>query len=685
MELSETCKYKFTGEQTKCSQPNYQNEKFCIFHFDNVEQKKQDFTIAFENYIMRCEENVFMERYDFRGFVFPEISFKGKEFYKIVDFSSSKFVENTFFEKSQFNEAAVFRDCVFSRFAWFHLCKFYGNAVFNGCKFSGNVDFGESIFSYYAHFFDIEFLGNSTFYKCAFKGIANFSQSKFINDVDFSQATFWGYSSFNNACFLNRVDFFQANFNEEIKMNESHFTFMKNLKASGINFENSVLESAHLWKIDKLEDYSFKNSFLLSISFANKRFINCNFTGALFDAVHTRGWQPDDKTLKNTKYIYTNYSKDEDGNLTVDPESRVPADGNFGEGEHKDFTIAHYLREPIKWSFALKLPLEIRTGITNYIQFFKDFVRITLGVEVEIRSKKEGGRIRVEFEAENEDDKKVLKGSFVEFMRKVFEDTENLNLEIRGGTAKVEEIEKLQFKMENNIKNLQMELKLEKYLNLSLKEDKSDFKEQNKLLARVIESIEQKSLPEKTTSEKCDVNTFALFADLAGFSKATAEDESIHKIIQDFFLKERDEIEPKDGVEEVKSNGDDIIAFGLDGMSLVWVAEDLINDFQKLKRDFQDFPIKGFRVVLGYGTCTRQKVGDKISFSGNPIIDTARVDQPMKRYIQENNEDLNQIWCTEDFKDEMTRRGEKRISFEELPEMDLAKGYEKKFKLFRVK
>ncbi|MGN7610690.1 hypothetical protein ACQZV8_01245 [Magnetococcales bacterium HHB-1] len=123
-----------------------------------------------------------------------------------------------------------------------------------------------------------------------------------------------------------------------------------------------------------LEKCDFRDAFLISLSLAEKKLIDCDFTGAVFDAVQTRGWEPDEATLKNTKYIYTNFKKKkvvENGRESVvyekDKNSRVPAgDGVFGEGDYQDFRLDDYLKEPYTWSFAQKFPDEIRSSVVNY-------------------------------------------------------------------------------------------------------------------------------------------------------------------------------------------------------------------------------------------------------------------------------------------------------------------------------
>ncbi|HMH42397.1 MAG TPA: hypothetical protein VK557_02850, partial [Pyrinomonadaceae bacterium] len=134
--------------------------------------------------------------------------------------------------------------------------------------------------------------------------------------------------------------------------------------------------------------------------------------------------------------------------------------------------------------------------------------------------------------------------------------------------------------------------------------------------------------------------------------------------------------------EAVKLEGDSIKVFFRDGLKLIWIVKRLLHDFERLKYD-QPTTIKGFRVVLGYGTGYREQRGDDVDYSGNFIVETCRVDKPMKKYIDEHNENPNQVWCTEAFQGEVYGK-HSNLVFEELPPVDLDKGYGAAARLFRV-
>ena len=216
---------------------------------------------------------------------------------------------------------------------------------------------------------------------------------------------------------------------------KASFDYLKDLetnKTNLLNFSGAILEESHFYDILKLENIGFQGAFLLSLSLAEKRIINCDFTGATFDAVRTRGWKPDQQTIDNTKYIYTDYTVetvlDENGkerkvHKAVD-DSRVPADGFFGEGDNKDFTIEDFLFEPYIWSRSIHIPTELQSEFKNYILFFQEFIYATEGIQIEIVIRKEGKRLRIEFHTSNLEEKKSIESHFKSYMLRINEENQ---------------------------------------------------------------------------------------------------------------------------------------------------------------------------------------------------------------------------------------------------------------------
>lgn len=219
----------------------------------------------------------------------------------------------------------------------------------------------------------------------------------------------------------------------------------------------------------------------MSVNLSGKQLRDCDFTGAVFRSVLTVGWRLDGKTLTNTKFIYTDYRTQEhigeDGRKyrTYEPvpDSRVPAEGEFGVGEHAAFNLATYLREPVKVNMALSVPPILRTAVSNYLQLFGDFVKVTQGIPVELRTRLEGTKLRVEFLASTEEDLGAIRESFREYQEASSLDFDQLKLKIRfaTGVGKLEQ-ELFLMKLESQLNQLRTELTYTKALLTKSEENK---------------------------------------------------------------------------------------------------------------------------------------------------------------------------------------------------------------------
>ncbi|MBN2714369.1 MAG: hypothetical protein JXX14_00865 [Deltaproteobacteria bacterium] len=101
-----TCAYK------DCPHPIWRDEH-CIFHHEDVAAKKDEFDVAFKRYFDACNEDDEIKKYNFRGFVFPDVSFSHWEFLKHANFSKSQFSGVADFTDSQFSGSAFFNWAVF--------------------------------------------------------------------------------------------------------------------------------------------------------------------------------------------------------------------------------------------------------------------------------------------------------------------------------------------------------------------------------------------------------------------------------------------------------------------------------------------------------------------------------------------------------------------------------------------
>lgn len=458
---------KTNGRKTPCPHSTVGNGKFCIFHSPNVRDKSAAFDAALKDLLATAQASAQPVDLDFKGFVFPRADFRKHVFRGIADFRGAVFAGDV-----------DFRGACFLQQADFHTTEFRGNAGFFAVVFTSNARFLGTIFHGRAIFNGSKFRKSTAFHGCKFEDFASwqagkfdqpivFQSNEFYKDADFRQAVFFCGVDFYQTLFRRRTDFEGTRFHGEVLFTETHIEFLKKLSCRHANMDGAVLHTAQIWENDWLSHYSFRNAFLISVNLAGKEITDCDFTGAVFKAVLTIGWKPDRQTLLKTKFIYTDYRTTEvqtpDGSKRriYSPvlESRVPAEGNFGEGEHLNFTIADYLREPVRLNIALNVPPLLRSAVTNYLQLFTDFLKVTQGIPIELRTRLEGTKLRVEFLAQTEEDLVIVRESFAEYQRntgKSFDELK-LNISFRKETSPLER-ELFLMKMENQINLLRTEL-----------------------------------------------------------------------------------------------------------------------------------------------------------------------------------------------------------------------------------
>ena len=676
----------------KCGRPSLPGDARgdCIFH--SREALKPGFIMAFRDVVQETNESPEITLLDLNGCVFPPIKITGLTFKKHVILTNSLFTSNTVISKctfagsllltgSTFAESVLFRQVHFLKKAKLMKCTFQ-RASFSDCTFQ-RVLFTRSNFNDVAHFSGIKF-----------QGTAEFRLTRFLSDAYFRANRFLDMAMFYGSVFRGRLDFRWSIFVNELEMDGCTIGLLKNVDAPKMSFDNATFEAAPFWKTSKLERYSFRESFLFSMNLANKEIVDCDFTGAVFKAVLTQGWKPDMRTIKNTHYIYTDYEIVQTQDVNNDTvreykrleESRVPAEGVFGQGEHLHFTIADYLKEPLKWSLALNVPAQFRTAVLNYIQFFTDFMKVTEGVSLEIRTRQEGSKLRVEFMTDTEDDKELVQARFEEYRENTTKEFTALDVRFNSDASPVEK-ELFKIRYEHTINSLKTELSYTQRL-LQKEEEKNALQERYSSLLREASVFSREParllMPAgEPTLQRSQTPIFFLTADLKDYSTATRENNRLYPQIQAFLFDQKERIQRDPVCDAVKLEGDAIKVFCRDGVKLVWIAKRLISDFENRKYD-QPSPIKGFRIVLGYGTAFREQRGNEVDYSGDPIVETCRVDQPMKRYIEEHKEEPTQVWSTEAFQTQLLGK-HSNVVFEELPPMDLDKEYQSGVRLFRVK
>ncbi|MGN7613881.1 pentapeptide repeat-containing protein, partial [Magnetococcales bacterium HHB-1] len=601
-----------------------------------------------------------------------------------ADFRSSQFSGYADFRSSQFSGYADFRSSQFSGYADFRSSQFSGYADFSESQFSGSADFISSQFSGSADFISSQFSGDADFRSSQFSGYADFSESQFLKSAHFSLSVFDKTADFKKVIFKDRLELDQAKFHDEVIFEASHQAFIKNVQGKNLNFKGAILEAAHLWEITVLEKCDFRDAFLISLSLAEKNLIDCNFTGAVFDAVQTRGWKPDDATLNNTKYIYTNYTKEdvfEEGREVTlykrDEDSRVPAgEGVFGEGDYQGFRLDDYLKEPYKWSFAQKFPPIMRSSIINYINLFPDFMRLFKDVNVDVATKKEGEYIRFEFQAKTLKDKKRVRKPLEEFLMMLKTGEVNLSPEADAHDGMEQKFYIL--KLEHEISNLRSQLKYTEFLLESEKEKgilKKQIIEEKETRLQEFKSLIQDPRRMLTEKKPHNKNIYIMNADIAGYSRLPKE--YIDKHVPEFMAKQIRFIrEALASRQDDKEAGDGLLAFFESGEDALDAARRFIRDLEDLQ--YQCPSIQGGRVQLGFGSVTYYPDrGAGKMFTGEAIIHTTRIDQPMKNYIKQQrkrgyDESNYQIWCSENFYLNM-KDVEKPISFQSISQIEKSK------------
>jgi uncharacterized protein YjbI with pentapeptide repeats len=473
MPIHMNCSYihtdKTNGTKTPCQHPVYGKEKLCVFHSSEISAKAGDFDKALGVLMDQAVASSAPVDLNLKGFIFPKADFRNFVFRGVADFRaavfagdvsfrSATFLQQADFHTAEFHGRSEFFAVIFASNVRFLGVNFQGNAIFNGCKFRGSTAFH-----------GCKFIDFASWQGSKFDTPVVFQSNEFVADADFRQATFFNGVDFYQTLFRRRVDFEGARFHGEVQFSETHIAFLKKLNCPRANMNGVVLHTAQIWDNERLIRYSFRDAFLLSMNLAGKELEDCDFTGAVFKAVLTVGWKPDHKTRLNTKYIYTDYQSQDaesaDGakRRIYKPvlSSRVPAEGNFGEGEHANFTFTDYLRDPIHLNIPLDVPPLLRSAVTNYLQLFTDFLKVTQGIPVELRTRVEGTKLRVEFLAQTDEELIAIRKALPKYYQNIGQSFDELKLTVAfsKSTAAWEQ-DLLLKRMENQFKYLREELSL---------------------------------------------------------------------------------------------------------------------------------------------------------------------------------------------------------------------------------
>lgn len=458
------CKFEYFDNNSKkfaCSYPALLEDKYCIFHSKNVEAKEEDFKHALERLISKSEKDRATICYDFKGFIFPSISFKNKVFIKELDLRKAQFIEMADFENCEFKSDIICHKTIFHNKAFFQGAIFYNNVSFIASEFNKLIFVGGAAMNKVV-FHGCKFYDNAVFRGRSFNSSATFQSSIFYKDVDFQWVKFHKLFDLSNSTFHMRIIFENTQFLDEVKFSKTNISLIKNLNAPGVDFEGAILQSANFFEIKNFINYSFNKSYLLSCDFSNKKFVNCDFTGAVLKAIHSDNIDLDDSTIQNTKYIYTDYLLTEnEGEKTYEPNqnSRVPLKGYFGDSENSGFTLNEFLKEQNKWVFLLDLPDDIRTGVLNYINFFKDYSKKVNNTNIYVSNNPEGEKTRVTLLADPNLKSEEIASTFKEYIANIFKPFSQLNIGFRN--TDLSEYEKAIFLLnyENELNTTQIRLK----------------------------------------------------------------------------------------------------------------------------------------------------------------------------------------------------------------------------------
>jgi len=195
-----TCKYKNCKRQIWADEAEY-----CICH-DKRDDKDSE---LFQQIL---HEQIDTKDYNFKGYYFPEnkeVSFRGIEFTRAVDFTEATFAGQAIFRGTHFN-CSQFQmlthidftaggratDRIIGKSAIFVDVNFWDAVFFNEAEFNGNVDFQSA-----------EFHGPVLFQKTKFYNSASFCGAKFkTRFIDLENVIFYSDPQLRKADFTVTMD-----------------------------------------------------------------------------------------------------------------------------------------------------------------------------------------------------------------------------------------------------------------------------------------------------------------------------------------------------------------------------------------------------------------------------------------------------------------------------------------------
>jgi len=132
----------------------------------------------------------------------------------------------------------------------------------------------------------------------------------------------------------------------------------------------------------------------------------------------------------------------------------------------------------------------------------------------------------------------------------------------------------------------------------------------------------------------------------------------------------------------VNTAGDGFLIVFSDSLKLSGVATELENGIRSFKLS-KPCSIGGFRFVFGCGNLTCIQIGERREYTGEAIVEAERIDQPMKRFLEQNGRSTSEMWCAKAFRDQVEGK-HPNLKFAELPGIELDKAHPGNGPLFQM-
>ena len=269
----------FEKKICKCNYPEYKNG-LCVFHYENVKEKRDDFNSEFEKLIHNCEIDNSIKYLNFSKFIFPKIILNRRIYTKEIRFQDCIFTETTDFRLNIFKESIIFQDCTFLSITYFINCIYLKHGGFFRNRFSKDNFFFLTKTKDYFSFELNEVFGELDFSNCKFRGATNFQGNIIYKESNFTKNTFFSIIDFSKSKFLKEVVFDKSQFKSTAKFNDCEFDISsfyntKFLSKTGeIEFKNCKFSSDTFFDYSKfyIKANFFNSTFLKIVDFNNVDF-----------------------------------------------------------------------------------------------------------------------------------------------------------------------------------------------------------------------------------------------------------------------------------------------------------------------------------------------------------------------------------------------------------------------------